>query len=1622
MFKRFYRYTFVLGLCLSATVGREAHAQAPLSATIKLPTISGSSLWNLPATIEIGGVGPGNASFLGSNGKQERGAPLFSLAVESGATFYACATVSGFPGQTSSQPPPPNRSGGSSFIAVKTEPDGSRKIWINASVGAYKVLVPEAGIIADWEYQIRYFSGDPANNTPPSTKIGTVPNNGFFGGLEVPGAEVNVKFPDMPDLQAVIGDKDVHFGNGYRPGTFGSLSVLVTNVGPGKATAPIDVFFYLSSDSSLDLDDIPVGSASVTTDLPANTGQTVASLPFQIPAAFGDPNFYFIAAVDVGKKLTEVHEDNNNAIAQPPLPDLVPSLDFDFADPRPGRAGTVKVTVKNEGKGAFKGALALKLSVFREIIPASEEFVIPGIASLQITELKAGAEQTFSLPGIEIPKRILVEKENGPEVIGWKVKLDENNLVQELNDSNNEIGAFMTIKGYDLHGKVLTRGLKQPIEQVEIRVHKDSGNSAAPLGDLIARAFTDPQGNYRIEGLPYGDYLIEPFKDEWKLSGFDGALGDYVKLLDAVPGPQLVAKGDVEVITFYGMGQIEIKSFRNNFKGYTFFLPRVDLDVDFTMDVDWRGHEPGRIEIMAPESGRVLQVPATDDRVTKRVNVGTELGELTEIKGIAISKDGSKSEEADANCYIMGALPGFAFAPAGSDLLYYKLTLGPNWDVLNALIKAGDVPSSIPIFGGREISIRFIPTLEAEIHQNETKIGLKWEGNEKPHLPSGRFALGFYEFSLAPTLEAEADFRPDAGNWEWKGPQAGLSFSGEVRFPSIPLAFIPSPVPLSINLSAKGEINGKGGLESYYPEWHWQATASGQVGARGSLDAGFVGLLSGGGWLGGALAFEYTSKELWKKVDIIVNGGFTIYMLNFKYENELLHWEWDLKRLASGLSAMSAERPPLIFVPIERLYAEDPGFNQWLGGNPPLRRQSVSATRLLQTLEESVYPDSQSDLANGKTLSLAWVRDVPRRNSINRTAAVVSSLDKGGWSSPRIIADDGTADFHPRIAESADGLVATWEDAREALPDSADLTNMVQALEISVAVYNKTADQWTSTRLSANAYLDRTPRIAVASESTHPTVIWVSNPSNELFGTPSHPNELRTSSLVNGAWSKPELAANVPFPILTYDAIEVGEGCTVVLSLDTDGDLQTTADRELFSLKRENGVWGELQQLTHNDLPDDNPQFAIIPGRGAKLLWLQGGSILMASGTAVAESEVVYTAEHTSNLGAFRLSVSPEGRLAVVWPEASTFASDIWGVFYDASARKWSQRKQLSADEQMERGLTAAFVGEDILAVVYNSVYNSAPELSGQSLATGPARTNRVNLAQLTVDLNTEVAIGVDSLGTIPANAVPGESAILRASIENRGFWSVENLPVSFYVEQNGGMQIARTNLSSISAGSTVEVSVPWQVPNTTNPVPVSIAIDTATGIADTDTNNNSMTVLMALPDLALANLYWTRSGDNYRVTASVGNVGTTRSSAADLQLAYVFQGGSNTITTALGALAPGGRADLSFDIPATARVRASVLSTPDFDTANNALEISLPEFSSERLVIAGGTRQPGGQFGMSFGTTVGAVYYIEASTDFVIWNVVQSITATSSVTNFSQGDPPAASPRYRFFRVRRGR
>ena len=160
------------------------------------------------------------------------------------------------------------------------------------------------------------------------------------------------------------------------------------------------------------------------------------------------------------------------------------------------------------------------------------------------------------------------------------------------------------------------------------------------------------------------------------------------------------------------------------------------------------------------------------------------------------------------------------------------------------------------------------------------------------------------------------------------------------------------------------------------------------------------------------------------------------------------------------------------------------------------------------TLLSDVYASAKPQLlqtASGKKL-LIFTTDIGDRTTGNHTAVVYSIYnEQNGWSIPKMIDDDGTADFDAVAAVDGENVYVTWINAKRIFtPEEAEaedfMTKLAAETEVHAAKIALNGNAGTVTKYPAitdNAIADLHPAITVKNHV--PYIAWNSNSANDIL-------------------------------------------------------------------------------------------------------------------------------------------------------------------------------------------------------------------------------------------------------------------------------------------------------------------------------------------------------------------------------------------------------------------------------------------------------------------------------------------------------------------------------------------
>lgn len=184
------------------------------------------------------------------------------------------------------------------------------------------------------------------------------------------------------------------------------------------------------------------------------------------------------------------------------------------------------------------------------------------------------------------------------------------------------------------------------------------------------------------------------------------------------------------------------------------------------------------------------------------------------------------------------------------------------------------------------------------------------------------------------------------------------------------------------------------------------------------------------------------------------------------------------------------------------------------------------------TLLSDVYASAKPQLlqtASGKKL-LIFTTDMGDRTTGNHTAVVYSIYnEQNGWSIPKMIDDDGTADFDAVAAVDGENIYVTWINAKRIFtPEEAEaedfMTKLAAETEVQAAKIALNGNTGTVTKYPAitdNAIADLHPSITVKNHV--PYIAWNSNSANDILkGTGT--NTVYLASLNGNAFTTKKLS------------------------------------------------------------------------------------------------------------------------------------------------------------------------------------------------------------------------------------------------------------------------------------------------------------------------------------------------------------------------------------------------------------------------------------------------------------------------------------------------------------------
>ena len=532
----------------------------------------------------------------------------------------------------------------------------------------------------------------------------------------------------------------------------------------------------------------------------------------------------------------------------------------------------------------------------------------------------------------------------------------------------------------------------------------------------------------------------------------------------------------------------------------------------------------------------------------------------------------------------------------------------------------------------------------------------------------------------------------------------------------------------------------------------------------------------------------------------------------------------------------------------------------------------------------NVFPYGEPQLvqlSDGRML-MVWVHDDGSRSDENRTALYYSIYNGDSWSEPRIVRDDGTGDFSPRLASDGSNVYLVWQNCTQIYESGVTLETMLETTELCFSRFTTSGTFTTPTVIDdAGRYQSE---IDIAANNGEVTVVWKENSANDLWGDEG------TYSIFRKKYSDYEwgtTTACVSGKPIIYD-VKVGyvnDAATIAYLLDLDGDTGTTDDIEVYKY-----VGSSTTRVTNNSVCDDRIQFC-----SGTLYWFSNGELRNTAGTLglTSEEEV-------------RLIADANGSIVAVFKYAiDGFNTELYAARYNSESQEWTTAAPITAYKAAVRSFCPVVGSDGTISVAMNTselleIHNDDDDPYGDTAL-------RAVIGSTLTDL-----MLTDGIFYNMEDVTPGESIILSTSVYNNSGSAVEGLVAKLYNAE--GELVSETAIEdSIASGEEKEVMFSYMIPAELTKHELTVSVLPA-NVTDDDISNNSASVTFGYADITVIDENITENESGGIFTATITNAGydTAENVTANLMSAD----GIDLGTIEIGTLAVGESCSISFDIP----------------------------------------------------------------------------------------------------------
>jgi hypothetical protein len=889
-----------------------------------------------------------------------------------------------------------------------------------------------------------------------------------------------------------------------------------------------------------------------------------------------------------------------------------------------------------------------------------------------------------------------------------------------------------------------------------------------------------------------------------------------------------------------------------------------------TINANWKGKAPKRY-ILCQNGQEVIW---SNENVISEIAIGSSFDPGYKIYAMIETVDGIYSQPVETNLFVYS--PTFDLDSESGDLF----KIGSE--------SAITVPKNLPVIGGTELKVGFdfIPaTISINNDSFKIAIGVKdmvdtkenWTKFKKKftdakenynkykelkdvlkHFGSTRGKFSIEKGMQAPDVDIIGYVEGVKKNGEWVLNEKSIIVNLDAKYVN-KTQYVVGPVPIYVELETGAILEGLLGISSYMPETGYakldaELTITPRFELGGGL--GVVGAVTVGATGKAELEYFMRFTDDYTKASLTGSMSIKATALIFEAKKEIAKGTWTIyesygasraelpqEYYASSLNVFNANEYSIL----SRDYLNNP--SDWLGGKK-YAKSRFNSDQGLNILQSNVFPNAQPQMItvdNKKVLT--WISDNETRSAANRTMLVYSVYDDnaGIWSQPNAVYDDGTADFYPELISNGENAYVVWQNSKAVFDETVTLEELSMSGEICVSKIDTDNNVFeTPITLTNNNTLDTQPKAGILNDKI--CVAWTNNDSNDIFGEEGQ-NNIYYSEFEN-EWGEPQLLKGGLGPITGLSTDYFNNELTVAYVEDTDDNLETIDDREIYILNQSNPAY----RLTNNDTLDSNPLFSDINGTKA-LYWYNDSNIQYLTDLHATPS-AVFSGPRDGLRDDFKIISNSSGKTSAIWTEAKDDDIALQASIYNATAGDWGKGVKISNDGDMIKSPDGLFDEEGNFSIAF---------IKGSMLEDGSEGQSDLCILNVVPRYN----IKVNDVSYRSEDVKPNAQMPIELDITNTGELDVNNLKIDIL----DGAGIKESNLveTLIKSGETKTITSFINIPDTLEKKTYSVYVEVNDG-SEFDTGDNVDEITLGYTDIQLNVEQYLVDGKNI-LLAQVSNI-----------------------------------------------------------------------------------------------------------------------------------------------------